>query len=137
MLAIFLALNPTALYAISDGGSSPEDEIKDGQQVFAQYILNDKTVFGFEFPIIMTWLTQKISYNISPMLAFYDINITKAFNSDQIGRYQTVAGGLSVGTYFRGGNAEIGPEVSLVNLKFPKNENIVNINYGFGVMSDF
>ena len=133
----FVALNPMALYAISQGGSSPEDEVTDGQQIFAQYILNDKTVFGVELPMIMTWLTQRISYNISPMFAYYDINITKAFRSTQIGRYQTVAGGLAIGTYFRGGNAAIGPEVSLVVLKIPQSESVVNINYGFGLMSDF
>lgn len=133
----YVALNPTALFAISEGGSSPEDESRDGQQICLQYMLNDKTVLGFEFPILMTWLTQKMSYNISPMMAYYDINITKALSSDQIGRYQTVAGGLSVGTYFRGRNAAIGPEVSLVILKLHQNENIVNINYSFGVMGEF
>lgn len=73
-------------------------------------------------------------------LKVYDfciLDIAKAFDSDQIGRYRTVAGGLSVGTYFRGGNAEIGPEVSIVILRLSHSENIVNVNYGFGVMSDF
>lgn len=133
----YAALNPTLLFAVSEGGSSPEDEITDGQQMFLQYILNDKTVFGVELPILMTWRTKNVSYNFTPSLAYYAVNISKAANTKLSGNHMTLAGGLSVGTYFRLGKIALGPEFSLAALNLSEKEKILNLNYSLGIISDF
>jgi hypothetical protein len=133
----YAALNPTLLFAVSEGGSSPEDEVTDGQQNFLQYILNDKAVFGVELPILMTWRTRNVAYNLSPSLAYYAVNISKAANANLAGNHMTVAGGLSVGTYFRLGKIALGPELSLVALSLFEKDKILNMNYSIGIISDF
>ena len=125
------------------GGSSPGDEVTDGQQIFAQDITNNKFLYGAKSGWINSFhLHPRFDFSITPLIGLYHVDVSKAWSKKIQGTYFVKHFQLSLGAslYLGPTNGSrrgfIRPEVSFARYFESSNYPIDNITYGISFGSE-
>ena len=130
---LYISIVPEYLMMTTNGGSSPEEKQEDGQQRYFQHVINDKKVYGFDFPIFLSYqINEMLGFYVVPNYSFYKVDISKAFYSNLIGEYYVHKYGISFGTSFKIDTGFFRPEISLILLDFNNEELTPNVNFAIG-----
>lgn len=136
---LYASLLPGIVFMRTEGGSSPEDEITDGQQLSAQYLIYDKAVGGLDLPLSIGFQKEDgREWYIAPSYSVYMLNVSKSYRPEMTGTYVAHRLGLAVGTDLMGDSNFLRPEISLSVLFFAHSYPVANVNFaiGFGFESD-
>lgn len=136
---MYASVLPGILFMQTEGGSSPDDEITDGQQLSAQYMIYDKAVGGLDLPLSIGF--QKgdgREWYVVPSYSVYMLNVSKSYRPEMTGMYVAHRLGLAAGMDLMGDSNFLRPELSLSVLFFAHSYPVANVNFaiGFGFESD-
>lgn len=136
---LYASILPGVLYMRTEGGSSPEDDVTDGQQMFLQHMVYDKAVYGLDLPLsIGIQRGEGREAYIVPSYSVYVLDVSKSYFPEMTGTYVAHRLGLAVGTDLMGDSNFLRPEISLSVLFFAHAYPVANVNFaiGFGFESD-
>lgn len=136
---LYASVLPGILFMQTEGGSSPEDGITDGQQLAVQYMIYDKAVGGLDLPLSIGFQEgDGQEWYVVPSYSVYMLNVSKSYRPEMTGMYAGHRLGLAVGTDLMGDSNFLRPELSLSVLFFAHSNPVANVNFaiGFGFESD-